>query len=77
MARCPRCHDLLLPPDQRPEQFYVGTRVFDPVNVGLRTDPDAAGNSQLFHARDAATHAPIDGNSNEGHDIWQCHAFAA
>jgi mono/diheme cytochrome c family protein len=64
----PTLYDLLLPPDQRPASFYVGTRLYDPVRAGFRTDQAAEGNSVLFQARDAVTHAPIDGNSNAGHD---------
>jgi cytochrome c peroxidase len=64
----PTLHDLLLPPDQRPTSFYVGTRLFDTVNVGFRTDKAAAGNDFLFVARDPVTKQPVDGNSNVGHD---------
>jgi RoxA-like, cytochrome c-like len=34
----PTLDDLLKPADQRPKSFSVGTRVFDPVKVGFRTD---------------------------------------
>ena len=64
----PTLHDLLLPPAQRPENFHVGTRLFDPVNVGYRVDKDAPGNTFAFVARDPVTHQPVAGNSNEGHD---------
>ncbi|HEX8155125.1 MAG TPA: di-heme-cytochrome C peroxidase, partial [Thermoanaerobaculia bacterium] len=35
----PTLRDLLLPPAQRPKTFYVGSREFDPVNVGFETTP--------------------------------------
>jgi hypothetical protein len=62
----PTLWDLLLPAAQRPAVFYTGAREFDPDKVGLRTEksPD---NSFEFDARDK-TGAPVDGNSNDGHD---------
>lgn len=49
----------------RPEIFGVGSRVFDPVNVGFVTDLDA--NPFEFRARNEAGE-PIPGNFNSGHD---------
>ncbi len=71
----PTLYDLLLPPDQRPKKFLVGTREFDPQRVGFVTRDaggklleDATGdNSFVFNTRDAAGRV-IDGNSNAGHD---------
>lgn len=63
----PTLYDLLLPVEQRPAAFYVGTREFDPVKVGYRTDQGAPGNGFLFQARDSAGQ-PIAGNSNAGHE---------
>ena len=63
----PTLNDLLKPPLQRPREFRVGTRSYDPANVGYVTRPDAPGNKFLFKARDAQNN-PIPGNSNEGHD---------
>lgn len=73
----PTLYDLLLPPDQRPKSFPVGTREFDTKRVGFLTRvSDAADaaiaepagdNSFLFQTRDA-TGRVIDGNSNAGHD---------
>lgn len=57
----PTLHDLLLPPAQRPAVFYTGTRLYDPVLVGYRTQPGDDGNSFKFDANQ-------DGNSNAGHD---------
>jgi hypothetical protein len=64
---------LLLPPDQRPQSFALGTREFDPEKVGyvtnespLATDKVKAENSFVFRTRDAS--GPIPGNANSGHD---------
>lgn len=59
--------ELLLPPAQRMTEFFVGTREFDPVNVGFQTDASAPGNTFRFQTKDARGTA-IDGNSNAGHD---------
>lgn len=61
----PTLWDLLLPPDQRPASFNVGSREFDPVKVGYVTAPSAT-NSFRFVARDAGGLVP--GNGNQGHD---------
>ena len=61
----PTLWDLLLPPDQRPTAFNLGSRDFDPVKVGYVTGPSPA-NSFRFVARDA--NGPVAGNSNAGHD---------
>ncbi len=57
----PNLYQLLLPPDQRVKSFYVGTRKFDPVNVGYETGQEAPGNGFLFDTMAQA-------NSNAGHD---------
>jgi len=62
----PTLDDLLLPPSQRPKQFYVGTREFDPVKVGFVT-AQSADNDFLFRTEDASGN-PLDGNSSAGHD---------
>ena len=59
-------YQLLLPPAQRLVSFHVGTRDFDPVNVGFVTTP-STGNSFEFRTRDAQG-AIIWGNYNGGHD---------
>jgi cytochrome c peroxidase len=59
--------ELLLPPRQRMTEFFVGTREFDPQNVGFLTDASAPGNTFRFQTQDA-TGVAIDGNSNAGHD---------
>lgn len=62
----PTLYDLLLPPEERPVTFWVGSREFDPVNVGYITTQDAD-NSFEFRTRDDSGHM-IPGNSNAGHD---------
>ena len=56
----PTLYDLLLPPAQRPKTFRVGTREFDPVRVGYRTD-EAPDNGFVFDTSKR-------GNWNVGHD---------
>ena len=58
--------DLMLPPSQRPTDFWTGSREFNPKEVGLVTDP-GGDNSFHFTVNDAAGHE-IPGNSNRGHD---------
>jgi hypothetical protein len=62
----PTLYDLLLPPDQRPQSFYLGSREFDPEKVGYVT-AQSPENSFLYRTRDEAGRV-IDGNSNAGHD---------
>jgi hypothetical protein len=62
----PTLYDLLLPPSDRPKSFYVGTREFDPVKVGFKTEQSAE-NSFLFRVLDDQGN-PIQGNLNSGHD---------
>jgi hypothetical protein len=59
--------ELLLPAAQRKPDFWMGSREFDPVNVGYVTDSTAPGNSFHFITRDASG-AVVEGNSNAGHD---------
>jgi hypothetical protein len=59
-------YDLLLPPAQRPQSFWIGSREFDPTKVGYVTTQSAE-NSFLFRTRDVDG-AVIAGNSNAGHD---------
>ncbi len=62
----PTLYDLLLPPSDRPKSFYVGTREFDPVKVGFKTE-QSDDNSFLFRVFDDQG-KPIQGNLNSGHD---------
>jgi hypothetical protein len=60
----PSLYHLLKPPSDRPKAFSVGTRQFDPVHVGLRTDV-----SEFFTFRVTDdTGRTIPGNSNAGHE---------
>jgi len=51
--------DLLTPPSQRKSSFYVGSRDFDPVNVGFEGKEDS--DTSLLDTS-------LQGNSNAGHD---------
>lgn len=62
----PTLYDLLKPPADRPRIFYVGSRRFNPKEVGYVTEK-ADDNQFLFETRDADGQ-PKWGNSNEGHD---------
>ena len=55
----PSLYQLLMPPDQRVKKFYVGTRKFDPVEVGFEYRTETAV-SFLFNAE-------LPSNSNSGH----------
>jgi hypothetical protein len=62
----PTLRDMLLPQDRRPASFCVGSREFDPVNVGVVTkadnkDPCAAGLTNFD--------VSLLGNSNRGHSF--------
>ena len=59
-------YDLLLLPDRRSPEFWVGNRDFDPVDVGyVGTDP-GGGTGFLLRTRDDSGRI-IEGNSNAGH----------
>ena len=62
----PTLYDLLLPPEDRPKSFYLGSREFDSDKVGYVT-AQSADNTFLYRTRDEAGRF-IDGNSNAGHD---------
>ena len=59
----PDLWSLLLPPGDRPEAFWVGSRRFDPKKVGFVMN---RGKSQ-FLTKDRRTGKIIEGNSNYGH----------
>jgi hypothetical protein len=61
----PTIYQLLLPADQRDKKFFVGTRDFDPVNLGLSTQPPLKGGFWLDTS--------ITGNSNIGHEFRNGH----
>ncbi|MEL7312844.1 MAG: di-heme-cytochrome C peroxidase [Pseudomonadota bacterium] len=54
----PTIYDLLLPPEERPARFYVGSRQMDIERVGLANDPQEAG--FVFDTN-------LVGNGNDGH----------
>ena len=59
----PSLYTLFSPVEERPKSFRVGSREFDPVNVGFKTDAEGY---PLFRAR-SDDGKPIPGNSNDGH----------
>lgn len=62
----PTLYHLLLPAAQRPREFLVGTRDYDPRFVGYDWRPQAPGNRFRFET--LAGSRPKDGNANVGHD---------
>jgi mono/diheme cytochrome c family protein len=56
----PTVYDLLSPFDDRPKQFYLGNREYDPVKMGYKTDELT--NGFLFDTT-------IRGNANTGHEF--------
>jgi len=56
----PTLYALMQAPKDRPTTFCVGSRVFDPINVGFDSKGPCAGPAQF--------NAAIDGNSNLGHN---------
>ena len=61
----PSLYQLLLPADQRDKAFYVGSREFDPRNVGYATAKFNGG----FEFRSDQPGDPHPGNSNLGHEF--------
>jgi cytochrome c peroxidase len=59
-ASVPTVYDLLSPYDERPKQFYLGNREYDPVKLGYKTDELT--NGFLFDTT-------IRGNANTGHEF--------
>ena len=57
----PTIYQLLLPADRGDQKFFVGTRDFDPVNLGLSTQPPVKSGFWLDTS--------ITGNSNVGHEF--------
>jgi hypothetical protein len=55
----PNLWELLRPPGDRVKLFHVGSREFDPKNIGLKTEP-----GELTSPFDTSLH----GNSNAGHE---------
>jgi len=61
----PNLYQLLLPAKDRVKSFHVGSRDFDPVDVGFSTSPSPG--SFEFHT-EGPDGKPIPGNSNAGHE---------
>ncbi len=61
----PNLYQMLLPADQRDKTFYVGSREFDPKNVGYSTAKFDGG----FEFRTDQPNDPHPGNSNAGHEF--------
>ncbi len=58
---------VLLPAENRPKTFPIGSREYDPENVGINIAIELPGGT-LFRAR-ADDSTPIPGNSNAGHEF--------
>ncbi len=61
----PSLYQMLLPADKRDKTFYVGSREFDPRNVGYST----ANFEGAFEYRTDQPEDPHPGNSNAGHEF--------
>ena len=59
----PTLYDLLLPPAQRPEKFYRGYNVYDPVKVGYVTEGEEAQRAGTLHDTRERANSPM------GHDF--------
>lgn len=70
----PTLYQMLLPPQERDERFFVGRREFDPVHVGYVTQPDEEDGDNGFWLD-----TTLPGNRNIGHafsadaDTWSNH----
>jgi hypothetical protein len=68
----PSLHWMLMPAAQRPKQFCMGFRDFDPEQVGFRVEanevPKCKDGETLFSTTDADG-KPLHGNSNSGHSL--------
>ncbi|HEX6096867.1 MAG TPA: di-heme-cytochrome C peroxidase [Thermoanaerobaculia bacterium] len=61
----PNLYQLLLPAKDRVKNFHVGSRDFDPADVGFSTQPSPGSFEFRTNAPDGT---PIAGNSNAGHE---------
>ena len=62
----PNLYEILLPPSERSTTFPVGTREFDPVNVGFCTKSETC--TRPLPANSFPFDTSIEGNANIGHD---------
>lgn len=58
-------YDLLLPGNQRPTSFFVGTREYDPIHLGYVNQEDPQRSFKFESTKDGKT---IPGNGNLGHE---------
>lgn len=58
----PTIYDMLSPASERPSEFYLGRREYDPVKVGFVTDRGSSTKGFLFNTR-------LQGNHNTGHEF--------
>lgn len=64
----PTIYDLLLPEKERPTDFYLGSREYDPIKLGF-AEPTDDQKPKLFNFKAfEGKNYPIDGNWNLGHD---------
>jgi RoxA-like, cytochrome c-like len=54
----PNLYEVLSPQDERPDRFWLGSRLFDPDSVGFASDSSAGG---------FELDTSLPGNSNKGH----------
>jgi hypothetical protein len=59
----PSLAELLKPDSDRVQEFYVGSWVFDPVNVGITSVPEEGGIGMFLFKTSSV------GNSNAGHNF--------
>ncbi len=64
----PTLRDLLDPPASRPQWFYRGYDVYDPVKVGFKTDVREENGWQYYRFDTRDDKGFIRGNGNYGHD---------
>lgn len=70
----PNIYQLLSPPAERDQRFFVGRRAYDPVKLGYQSSPDAGGETDGFWYDTRHT-----GNHNSGHGFsasaeqWAAH----
>lgn len=62
----PTLYHLLLPADQRPKKFFVGSQEFDPVKLGYHWEDDSS-HSKFLKPFELDT--SISGNHNTGHEF--------
>jgi len=64
----PTIYDLLKPAAERPDVFWLGTREYDPVKLGIQTDRDKARRGLAPGQKAFEFNTKIPGNWNTGHE---------